>query len=188
MAARASAQQIKRMRSVGVLMTFGADEAIGHTRVAALLQGLQQAGWEVGRNLRIELRWSGANPGDVRKHAGELAALARHSALMSLLRQDGDARVSQATRIPFTNLIRLNRPCTEKFRSARSASARTRPEGAPASLFARVTTGVWCEPRCAHWRGTRITARVAAGQFLSATAPSVGGAPPSAGRSPPFGP
>jgi hypothetical protein len=41
-------------------MTFGADEAIGHTRVAALLQGLQQAGWEVGRNLRIELRWSGA--------------------------------------------------------------------------------------------------------------------------------
>ena len=72
----ARAQQIKRMRSVGVLMTFGADEAIGHTRVAALLQGLQQAGWEVGRNLRIELRWSGANPGDVRKHAGELAALA----------------------------------------------------------------------------------------------------------------
>src|SRR5262249_52644295 len=49
-----------------------------------------------------------------------------------------------------------------------------RPEGAPASLFARATTGVWCEPRCAHWRGTRITARVAAGQFLSATAPSVG--------------
>jgi hypothetical protein len=39
-----------------VLLTFGADEAIGHTRVAALLQGLQQAGWEVGRNLRIELR------------------------------------------------------------------------------------------------------------------------------------
>src|SRR5207245_7613848 len=48
----------------------------GHIRVAALLQGLQQVGWEVGRNLRIELRWSGASPGDVRKHAGELAALA----------------------------------------------------------------------------------------------------------------
>src|SRR5438270_2603070 len=72
----ARAQQGERMRSVGVLMTFGADEAIGQTRVAALLQGLQQTGWEVGRNLRIELRWSGPNPGDVRKHAGELAALA----------------------------------------------------------------------------------------------------------------
>ena len=51
MAARA--QQGERMRSVGVLMTFGADEAIGQTRVAALLQGLQQTGWEVGRNLRL---------------------------------------------------------------------------------------------------------------------------------------
>src|SRR5215472_3658318 len=71
----ARAQQPERMRSVGVLMTFGADEAIGQTRVAALLQGLQQGGWEVGRNLRIELRWSGANPVEVRKHAGELAAL-----------------------------------------------------------------------------------------------------------------
>ena len=47
----ARAQQGERMRSVGVLMTFGADEAIGQTRVAALLQGLQQTGWEVGRNL-----------------------------------------------------------------------------------------------------------------------------------------
>jgi putative ABC transport system substrate-binding protein len=72
----AHAQQGERMRTVGVLMTFGADEVIGQTRVAALLQVLQQAGWEVGRNLRIELRWSGANPADIRKHAGELAAMA----------------------------------------------------------------------------------------------------------------
>jgi putative ABC transport system substrate-binding protein len=69
----ARAQQRDPMRSVGVLMTFSADDVIAQTRVAALLQGLQQAGWEVGRNLRIELRWSGANPEDIRKHAGELA-------------------------------------------------------------------------------------------------------------------
>jgi putative ABC transport system substrate-binding protein len=61
---------------VGVLMTLSADDVIGQTRVAALLQGLQQAGWEVGRNLRIELRSSGANPEDIRKQAGELVALA----------------------------------------------------------------------------------------------------------------
>jgi putative tryptophan/tyrosine transport system substrate-binding protein len=72
----ARAQQGERMRSVGVLMTFSADDVIAQTRVAALLQGLQQAGWEVGRNLRIELRWSGASPADIRKHAGELAAMA----------------------------------------------------------------------------------------------------------------
>jgi ABC-type uncharacterized transport system substrate-binding protein len=71
----ARAQQGERMRSVGVLMTFSADDVIAQTRIAALLQGLQQAGWEVGRNLRIELRWSGANPADIRKHAGELAAM-----------------------------------------------------------------------------------------------------------------
>jgi ABC-type uncharacterized transport system substrate-binding protein len=72
----ARAQQRDPMRSVGVLMTFSADDVIAQTRVAALLQGLQQAGWEVGRNLRIELRWSGANPEDIRKHAGELVAMA----------------------------------------------------------------------------------------------------------------
>jgi len=72
----ARAQQREPMRRVGVLMTLSADDVIGQTRVAALLQGLQQAGWEVGRNLRIELRSSGANPEDIRKQAGELVALA----------------------------------------------------------------------------------------------------------------
>src|SRR5262249_50603159 len=69
------AQQREPMRSVGVLMTLSADDVIGQTRVAALLQGLQQAGWEVGRSLRIELRSSGANPDEIRKQAGELVAL-----------------------------------------------------------------------------------------------------------------
>jgi putative ABC transport system substrate-binding protein len=72
----ARAQQREPMRRVGGLMTLSADDVIGQTRVAALLQGLQQAGWEVGRNLRIELRSSGANPEDIRKQAGELVALA----------------------------------------------------------------------------------------------------------------
>jgi putative ABC transport system substrate-binding protein len=72
----ARAQQREPMRRVGVLMTLSADDVIGQTRVAALLQRLQQAGWEVGRNLRIELRSSGANPEDIRKQAGELVALA----------------------------------------------------------------------------------------------------------------
>jgi putative ABC transport system substrate-binding protein len=72
----ARAQQREPMRRVGVLMTLSADDVIGQTRVAALQQRLQQAGWEVGRNLRIELRSSGANPEDIRKQAGELVALA----------------------------------------------------------------------------------------------------------------
>jgi hypothetical protein len=45
---------VRLSKRVGVLMTLSADDVIGQTRVAALLQGLQQAGWEVGRKLRIE--------------------------------------------------------------------------------------------------------------------------------------
>jgi putative tryptophan/tyrosine transport system substrate-binding protein len=71
----AGAQQAEKMRRVGVLMPYSADEAIAQSRVAALLQGLQHAGWEIGRNLRIELRWS-PKPQDIRKQAGELIALA----------------------------------------------------------------------------------------------------------------
>jgi putative ABC transport system substrate-binding protein len=72
----ARAQSGERMRRIGVLMTFGADDAIGQARVAAFVQGLQQAGWEVGRNVRVDIHWSGPNPEDVRRHADELVALA----------------------------------------------------------------------------------------------------------------
>ena len=45
MAARA--QQGERMRRVGVLMHTAADEPESQARLAAFLQGLQEAGWEV---------------------------------------------------------------------------------------------------------------------------------------------
>ena len=44
--------------------------------MAAFLQGLQQLGWTVGRNVQIDIRWTGANDAAIRKHAAELAALA----------------------------------------------------------------------------------------------------------------
>src|SRR5262249_30708567 len=37
---------------------------------------LQQAGWEIGRNLDIDIRWSGGNADDIRRHAAELVVLA----------------------------------------------------------------------------------------------------------------
>src|SRR5437870_12698008 len=72
----ARAQQPERMRRLGVLMTFAPDDAIGQTRVTALAQGLQQAGWEIGRNLGMDIRWSGGNADNIRRHAAELVALA----------------------------------------------------------------------------------------------------------------
>ena len=43
--------------------------------MAAFLQGLEVAGWEVGRNLRIETLWSGGDPARLRKNAADLVAL-----------------------------------------------------------------------------------------------------------------
>jgi hypothetical protein len=47
-----------RVRRVGVLMHSTSHEPEAQARIAALLQGLQSAGWEVGRNLRVDTRWT----------------------------------------------------------------------------------------------------------------------------------
>ena len=44
-------------------------------RLSALLQGLAQLGWTIGRNVQIDTRWTGGNAVEIRKHATELAAL-----------------------------------------------------------------------------------------------------------------
>ena len=72
----ARAQQGERMRRIGVLMACAADDAEAQARLAAFLQGLQQLGWTVGRNVRIDTRWAAGNADDNRKYAAELVALA----------------------------------------------------------------------------------------------------------------
>src|SRR5262245_7337600 len=63
------------MRRIGVLMNLTSDDAEGQARLAAFLQGLQEAGWAVGRNVHIDLRWGGGDPDSFRKQAAELVAL-----------------------------------------------------------------------------------------------------------------
>src|SRR5439155_11282679 len=72
----ARAQQGERIRRIGVLMPFTADDLPGRARLATFVQTLQQLGWTDGHNVRIEPRWGGGNAGDIRKFAAELAALA----------------------------------------------------------------------------------------------------------------
>ena len=72
----ARAQQNGRMRRIAALMPFTATDAQAQARNAAFLQGLQQLGWIVGRNIQIDYRWSGGDFDDTRKYASELAALA----------------------------------------------------------------------------------------------------------------
>src|SRR5499426_2028921 len=70
-----AARAQERMRRVGVLMNTTSDEPDSQARVTALAQGLQEAGWAVGRNLRIDIRWSGGNRARLRKDAADLVAL-----------------------------------------------------------------------------------------------------------------
>src|SRR5437870_5090990 len=72
----APAQQPERVRRIGVLIATAADDPEGQARNAAFLQGLEQLGWTVGRNVRIDTRWATTNADDIRRHAAELAALA----------------------------------------------------------------------------------------------------------------
>src|SRR5262245_66010813 len=70
------AQQSDRMRRIGVLVNLPADDPQAQVRNAALLQGLQELGWTVGRNVRIDFRWGAANAERIRRDAAELVALA----------------------------------------------------------------------------------------------------------------
>jgi putative ABC transport system substrate-binding protein len=72
----AHAQQPERMRRIGVLIPYAADDPEGQARIAAFLQGLQQLGWTEGRNVRIDFRWGAANAERIRRDAAELVALA----------------------------------------------------------------------------------------------------------------
>jgi putative ABC transport system substrate-binding protein len=72
----ARAQQRERMRRIGVLSSVPSDDPEVQARMAAFHQGLQENGWVIGRNLRIEYRWSRAgDPEQLRTYAAELIAL-----------------------------------------------------------------------------------------------------------------
>ena len=71
----ARGQQRERVRRGGVLMPFTADDQEGQARLLAFAQGLQQMGWAVGSNLRIDARWGAGDAERNRKYAAELLAL-----------------------------------------------------------------------------------------------------------------
>ena len=70
------AQQPERVRRIGVILASSADDAEFQAWFGAFLQGLQQAGWSIGQNVRVDTRWATSNAAAIRKHATELAALA----------------------------------------------------------------------------------------------------------------
>jgi putative tryptophan/tyrosine transport system substrate-binding protein len=70
----ARAQQSGGMRRIGVLVNLAADDPESQARIGAFLQGLQEFGWAIGRNVRVEYRWA-ADAASVPGYAVELVAL-----------------------------------------------------------------------------------------------------------------
>ena len=100
----AHAQQIKGMRRIGMLMPLPANDPEGQVRVAAFLQGLQELGWSVGRNVIVDIRWS-TDSAEARKYATELIALAPDVILAnSSLAVASLVQLTRTVPIVFTNV------------------------------------------------------------------------------------
>ena len=72
----ARAQQSDTMRRIGVLMNLTADDPEGQARIAAFHKGLQEWGWTLGRNARVDVRWGAFDADSSRRYAAELVGLA----------------------------------------------------------------------------------------------------------------
>ena len=72
----ARAQQPDRMRCIGVLMNFAADDPESLARITVFVQSLHGLGWSVGHNLQIDYRFGAGDVERYRRFASELVALA----------------------------------------------------------------------------------------------------------------
>ena len=70
------AQQPERVRLICMLNALASDDPEAQARIAVLEQALQQLGWVVGRNLKIEIRQIAGDVDRLRSDAAELVALA----------------------------------------------------------------------------------------------------------------
>jgi ABC-type uncharacterized transport system substrate-binding protein len=165
----ARAQQGERMRRIGVLMPLAADDPEAQLRLAALAQGLQQLGWTIGRNVRIETRWSAGNADDIRKYAVELAALAP-----DVILANGGAAVApllQATRALPIVFVVVPDPVGSGFvdslaRPGGNASSGARPATSIASSRARSRPTCRCRrPPSSSWSSTSRPPRRSASTY-----------------------
>jgi putative ABC transport system substrate-binding protein len=71
----ARAQQVDRVRRIGVLMPNDEDDPTQKARLTALTQALADLGWTDGRNMRMDVRWGGGDANRLRALAQELVGL-----------------------------------------------------------------------------------------------------------------
>jgi putative ABC transport system substrate-binding protein len=177
-AVNARAEQPERMRLIGVLQGLSANDLEGEGRFSAFQQGLQELGWTVGRNVRLDRRWGEGNSDIMRRQAAELVALSPDV----ILTAGGDAteRVLQATRIVPVVFTIVPDPV-----GAGLVKRLSRP-GGNATGFMQLEyslSGKWLEllkqiapnvNRAAVFRDPGITAGIGQFAVIQSVAPSVG--------------
>jgi putative tryptophan/tyrosine transport system substrate-binding protein len=136
----ARAQQGERMRRIGVLMNTSADDPEGQARIAAFHQGLQEWGWTLGRNARIDVRWGAVDADNGRRYAAELVALAPDVILASASAAMG--ALQQTTRTVPAVFVSIIDPVGAGF-----VESLPRPGGNATgfALFEYTLSGKWLE-------------------------------------------
>jgi putative tryptophan/tyrosine transport system substrate-binding protein len=173
----ARAQQVERMRRIGVLMNTAAEDPEGQARNTAFVQALQQLGWTGGRNARIETRW-GTDAGSTRKYAAELVALAPDVILASS--STATSALQQTTRTVPIVFVTVIDPVGAGY-----VESLARPGGnlTGFSLFEFGLSGKWPEllkeiaprvTRVAVLRDTAVGSGVGQYAIIQSVAPSLG--------------
>jgi putative tryptophan/tyrosine transport system substrate-binding protein len=109
----ARAQQAERMRRIGVLMAYAESDPVGQSEVAAFRDALAKVGWTEGRNLQIELRWSGGDADRIRTFAKELVDL-QPDVILSASTQVTSAFAHETRTIPIV-FVNVADPLTSGF-------------------------------------------------------------------------
>jgi putative tryptophan/tyrosine transport system substrate-binding protein len=71
----ARAQAVNRTRRIGLLVSGASDDPVTQVSVAIFMQGLQEAGWVIGRNIQVDTRYGAGDDERLRAMAGELLSL-----------------------------------------------------------------------------------------------------------------
>jgi putative ABC transport system substrate-binding protein len=69
------AKSTERVRLVGIVNVLRPDDPEAQVRLKIFEQALQEFGWELGRNLKIEIRQIGGDIDRIRRYAAEIVAL-----------------------------------------------------------------------------------------------------------------
>jgi putative tryptophan/tyrosine transport system substrate-binding protein len=72
-----------RIRRIGVLMNFDANDTAQAARLAKFQEALEALGWIEGRNIHVETRWTHGDTDQVRKDVAELIALSPDAILVT---------------------------------------------------------------------------------------------------------